>query len=225
VEVLRAHVDRPLAWIPLDQMRAGAGGLVARLGRLAGMVIVADAETDADLDALIEAALTSGLELLLVGSAGLGRALASRLSLLAEETPLRPEGRWLLVAGSRHPATRAQVAAARAAGLAVIAAPDEPAPDGPAVARRLAAEARDRLARERFDGVAVTGGTTALELCRALGADGVDLVGPPRPGLALGRLRSTRHRDLMLLTKAGGFGEPDLLVSMLSPALVPERRS
>jgi hypothetical protein len=29
----------------------------------------------------------------------------------------------------------------------------------------------------------------------------------------------------MLLTKAGGFGEPDLLVSMLSPALVPERRS
>jgi D-threonate/D-erythronate kinase len=225
VDVLRARVDRPLAWIPLDQVRASAGGLVARLGRLAGTVVVADAETDADLDALVEAALTSGIELLLAGSAGLGRALASRLSLLAEPTVLHAEGRWLLVAGSRHPATRAQVAAARAAGLAVIAAPDEAVSDSAGVARRLAAEAHDRLAREAFDGVAVTGGETALALCHALGADGIDLVGPPRPGLALGTLRSARHHGLALLTKAGGFGEPDLFVSMLLPVLAPGRRS
>jgi uncharacterized protein YgbK (DUF1537 family) len=157
--------------------------------------------------------------LLLSGAAGLGRALALRLSLLAGEVELRPEGRWLLVAGSRHPATRAQVAAARAAGLSVVSAPDEPAPDRGAVARRLATEARDRLAREGFDGIAVTGGETALALCQALGAEGIELIGPPRPGLALGRLRSARHPGLPLLTKAGGFGEPDLFVSMLLPVL------
>jgi uncharacterized protein YgbK (DUF1537 family) len=219
VDLLRARVDRPLAWVPLDQVRAGAASLAARIGRLAGTVIVADAESDADLDTLVDAALASGVSLLLVGAAGLGRALAARLSLLAEEVELSPEGRWLLVAGSRHPATRAQVVAARAAGLTVVSAPDEPARDRGDVARRLAAEARELLECQDFDGVAVTGGETAIALCEALGAETIDLIGPPRPGLALGRLRTPRRPALSLLTKAGGFGEPDLFVSLLVPVL------
>ncbi|HMH51679.1 MAG TPA: four-carbon acid sugar kinase family protein [Candidatus Acidoferrum sp.] len=215
VDVLRARIDRPLAWIPLDQVRAGAARLTPRIGRLAGTVIVADAETDADLETLVDAALGSGIAMLLAGSAGLGRALACHLSLLRENVELSPGGRWLLVAGSRHPATCAQVAAARAAGLCVIAAPDAPADDRHAVARRLAAEARTLLERESFDGVAVTGGETARALCEALGADAIELIGPPRHGLALARLSTPRHPALPLLTKAGGFGEPDLFVSML----------
>jgi uncharacterized protein YgbK (DUF1537 family) len=224
VDLLRSGVDRPLAWIPLDQVRAGARGLAARISRLTGTVVVSDAETDADLDALVEAALASAVPLLFVGAAGLGRALAACLSLLADEVAA-PEGRWLLVAGSRHPATRAQVAAARSAGLPVIAAPSEPAGDGAEVARQLALDARNRLARGRFDGIAISGGETARALCEALGADGIDVVGAPRPGLALGRLRSARRRDLALLTKAGGFGEPDLFVSMLTPVLARSRRA
>src|SRR5205085_1333260 len=55
VDLLRPQLDRPLAWIPLGRVREGGSALTARLVRLAGMVIVADAETDADLDALIEA--------------------------------------------------------------------------------------------------------------------------------------------------------------------------
>lgn len=217
VETLRARVDRPLAWLPLDQARAGAASLAPHIRRLAGTVIVADAETDADLDALVDAALEADLPLLLAGAAGLGRALASRLSLLPGGIEV-PEGRWLLVAGSRHPATRAQVEAARDAGLSVVSPSDEPQPDRQAVARRLAAEAGDRLAREAFDGVAVTGGDTALALCEALGAAGIELIGAPRPGLALGRLLSPRHPAPPILTKAGGFGGPDLWVSMLAPA-------
>lgn len=214
VDVLRARVDRPLAWIPLDEVRAGAELLARRIDRLAGTVIVADAETDADLEALVDAALASGPAPLLVGSAGLGRALASRLSLLPKDVELSA-GRWLIVAGSRHPATRAQVDAARAAGLCVVAAPDQPADDRHAVARRLAAEARARLEREAFDGVAVTGGETARALCEALGATAIALIGPPRPGLALIRLSTPRYPALPMLTKAGGFGEPDLFASML----------
>jgi uncharacterized protein YgbK (DUF1537 family) len=225
VDVLRARIDRPLAWIPLDQARAGAASLAARIGRLAGTVIVADAEHDADLDTLVDAALTSGVALVLVGAAGLGRALASRLSLLAENVALRPQGRWLLVAGSRHPSTRAQVEAARAAGLCVVAAPPQPIADRREVARRLAAEAQAWLARETFDGIAVTGGETAIALCETLGAEGIELIGPPRPGLALGRLRTADRPPLPLLTKAGGFGEPDLFVSMLVPVRARRTRS
>ena len=215
VDILRARVDRPLAWIPLDEVRAGAARLAPKIGRLAGTVIVADAETDADLDALVDAVLASELALLLVGAAGLGRALATRLGLLREDVELSPVGRWLLVAGSQNPVTRAQVNAARSAGLCVVSAPDAPEADRHAVARRLASEARAQLDNEDFDGVAVTGGETAWALCEALGARAIELIGPPRPGLALGRLVRRGHPALPLLTKAGAFGEPDLFASLL----------
>jgi len=223
VDVLRAHVDRPLAWISLDHVRAGVYSLAARIGRLAGTVMVADAETDADLDALAAGALAGPPGLVLAGAAGLARALAARLALLAKDVTVDPRGRWLVVAGSRHPATRAQIVAARAAGLRVLATPDESARDPRALARRLAGEARDLLARESFDGVAVTGGETAIALWKALGAEGLDLLGAPRPGLALGRLRLPRRPALTLLTKAGGFGDPDLFVSLLVANLARSR--
>ena len=62
----------------------------------------------------------------------------------------------------------------------------------------------------------MTGGETARALCEALGTAAIELIGPPRPGLALCRLSTPRHPDLLMLSKAGGFGEPDLFASMLS---------
>jgi uncharacterized protein YgbK (DUF1537 family) len=214
VDLLRPTIDRPLAWVPLDQVREGADALAARLGRLAGTVAVADAETDDDLGRLVEAA--GGLEPppLMVGSAGLARALARRLGVLAEQVALPTGGRWLIVAGSRHPATRRQIAAARAAGLAVVASPDADADDRQAVATWLAEEARRRLERETFDAVLTTGGQTAVALFAALGAERIDLIGAPAPGLALGYLRAPRWPALPVVTKAGGFGPPDLLVTL-----------
>jgi uncharacterized protein YgbK (DUF1537 family) len=79
----------------------------------------------------------------------------------------------------------------------------------------LATEAADILAQEPFDLVAVTGGQTAVALYRALGAERIDLVGAPGPGLALGYLRTPGHPALPILTKAGAFGAPDLFVSLL----------
>src|SRR5690606_3920081 len=106
---------------PLVEVRAGQAALSARLGRLRGTVALADAETDADLAALVDAALALDPAPLLVGSAGLGQALAGRLGLLADRVDLPPARRWLVVAGSRHPATRRQIEAARAAGMRVLA--------------------------------------------------------------------------------------------------------
>lgn len=215
VDLLRRELDRPLAWIPIDQVRAGPVALTARLQRLAGTVAVADAETDDDLTALVNAALALATPPLLIGAAGLARALAARLGLLAESVELPPARRWLIVAGSRHPVTRAQIAMAREAGMQVLTTSESDAPEPARVAARLADEAKHVLERDAVDIVAVTGGLTAVALYRALQAERFDLAGPPRPGLAFGHLRAPRHPDLAVLTKAGGFGPPDLFVSLL----------
>ncbi len=217
VDAIRPEIDRPLAWIPLAEVRAGTPALAARLTRLAGTIAVADAEIDADLDALVAAALAADDPPLLAGSAGLARPLARHLGLLAG--PAAPAaGRWLIVAGSLHPATRRQVAEARRAGMRVLATPEREEGDRIRAVATLAAEAARVLAREPFDLVVVTGGETAVALYRALGARRIDLVGAPAPGLALGSLQAPGRPALAVMTKAGGFGPPRLLVSLLEAA-------
>src|SRR5439155_759662 len=215
VDLLRPQLDRPFAWIPLGRVREGGRPLTARLVRLAGMVIVADAETDADLDTLVEAVLELDSPPLLVGAAGLALALARRLGLAAARVDPPTGERWLIVAGSQHPATRRQVEAARQAGLTVLATPDAPQPDRAGAVTDLAAQARARLDAGPVDVVLVTGGETLVALYHALGAERLDLEGAPRPGLALGRLRAPGREPLTVVTKAGGFGEPDLFVSLV----------
>ena len=219
VYLLRPQLDRALAWIPIDQLRAGPEALAARVRRLSGTVIVADAESDADLDALVDAALAAAPEPLLVGSAGLARALAARLGLLGERAELPAGGRWLVVAGSLHPATRRQIREARAAGLAVLATPERASGDRAEAVARLIEQATAALQREPWDLIVVTGGETAVALWTALGAERLDLVGAPAPGLALGQLRVPGREPLAVLTKAGGFGPADLLVSLQKEAV------
>ena len=64
--------------------------------------------------------------------------------------------------------------------------------------------------------MAVTGGDTAVALYRELDAERIELLGAPLPGLALGRLRRADGRELRLLTKAGGFGAPDLFARLMA---------
>jgi uncharacterized protein YgbK (DUF1537 family) len=218
VDLLRPQLDRPLAWISLDKVRGARTALSEQLGRLSGTVVVADAETDEDLDALADAALAQPRAPLMVGAAGLAHSLARRLDLLAPHVEVPAGERWLIVAGSLHPATRRQIELAREAGLTVLATPDTPVDRAAAVAE-LVALARERLEAERYDVVLVTGGETAVALYRALGAERLDLDGAPRPGLAIGRLRLPGRAALPLVTKAGGFGPPELFVSLAREAV------
>lgn len=213
-DLLASQVARPLAWMLLDEVREGPGLAARRLGALEGSIVLAESETDADLDTLAAAALASNPPPLLVGSAGLAGAVARRLGRHAGPVALPPAARWLIVAGSRHPVTRRQAAAARAHGLDVLTTEDMDAGDRRAVARALAARARAALERDGADLVLATGGETAVALAEMLGAEHIDLVGVPRPGLALGHLRIPGRPALPLLTKAGAFGEDDLFVSL-----------
>jgi D-threonate/D-erythronate kinase len=222
VELLRAQFERPLAWLPLEAVRGGVGPLAERLGRLRDAVVLADAETDGDLETLVDAAMSGAAEPLLVGSAGLARPLARRLGVLSEQVALPAARRWLIVAGSRHPVTRRQIAAATAAGMNVLASPEADEGDRGQAARRLAEKARRVIETEAVDLVAVTGGETAVALLEALGCEQVDLVGAPRAGLALGYLGAPGYPPLPVLTKAGGFGPDDLFVSLVRESTARE---
>jgi uncharacterized protein YgbK (DUF1537 family) len=131
--LFRATVGgRPVQGLGLDIVRRGPAATCAALNAPAGAILVADAETDADLATLAGAAVRCGLKLL-CGSAGLARALADALPHLpavsmpqlpprAAGLPLRhrPRGPVLVVAGSRHPGAARQVESARQRGAEVV---------------------------------------------------------------------------------------------------------
>ena len=124
---LRLLFGERAALLPLEMVRGSETHLRSALRGAAGMLI-ADAENEADLLLLARAALVEGVRLW-CGSAGLASALATCLGpgpVAPAGVPPQPPhttGHFLTIAGSLHPATTAQVAAAQRAGAVVIQPP------------------------------------------------------------------------------------------------------
>jgi D-threonate/D-erythronate kinase len=198
-----------------------------------------DAIDEEDLAATVHAGRGLTAPLLWIGTAGLARALAgpsAPAGLTALPTPL------LLVIGSHHPVTLAQVAqlAAHAASAATtirldsadLAAAVESLAAALATQRRaalvfalpdgtgaeIAGPLFDRvmaLAIERVPlprSLVVTGGATLFRLARALEARSLLVRGELMPGIAVSRLEGGRWPGATVLSKSGAFGAPDLLV-------------
>jgi uncharacterized protein YgbK (DUF1537 family) len=226
----------PVVTLDLDDVRAGGEKIAHVLERSRGALVAADAETDADLASLAEAAL-SVPGTLAAGSAGLGRALSQALGYAAPFVALPRGPARLVVVGSLHPASRAQldglegvatvradaaghtdpapaIAALASGRPAVVASVSAPAARE-AVARHVAQAVAHILAGSRPALVAVTGGDTAYAVLHALRPERFDLLGAPADGLALGRLALAGGREIVLLTKAGGFGAADLFATIV----------
>jgi D-threonate/D-erythronate kinase len=246
-EIVRHGAGRPVSVLSLARVRGEPEHLAQALGAARGGIVVADAERDDDLDRLARAAVGRP-DVALAGSAGLARAVAMALGHAGPPAPL-PEGRaWLIVAGSLHPATRAQLQRLEAAGVTgvrlggagdpatapLIAQIKEGRPvfittehpstgatgERPAMASRLARVAARVLAESRPDLVAVTGGETAVALLRVIGAAHVEISGAPASGLALGdAIADVSSSAVPLLTKAGGFGPPELFLALMRGGL------
>jgi uncharacterized protein YgbK (DUF1537 family) len=237
VEILSSPSGRTVSLISLKEVRGPLEELARALVMRTGLV-VADAEVDQDLDALALAAIDLP-GVLLAGSAGLAGAAARAWGFAAPVLPAPATGGWLVVAGSRHPATRAQVDALEASGSAgarldgarepdlakVVAALRAGKPaflsinaglEGAAqdIAARLAGAVKRVLAEVSPALLVLTGGETAHAVMRALAAHRLELTGAPSSGLALGRLVVDSTSTIPILTKAGGFGPPDLFVAL-----------
>ena len=195
-----------------------------------------DAVTEQDLRAIVDAGRRLAGPLLWVGAAGLARALADPPKPIATTLPAP----LLVVIGSHHPVTLAQIerllahapeaiatiaagadvaAAIAAVGAAlnagraglVLALPDGTGAD---VAGPLFDRVLD-LATRRLPmpaSLVVSGGATLFRLARALGARSLVVTGEAMPGVARSRLEGGRWPGATVISKSGAFGTPDLLV-------------
>ncbi len=91
---------------------------------------------------------------------------------------------------------------------------DKVVPDAPMVANALATVAHRLINELDIGSIVVTGGDTAQALMAELEISSVDLAGELLPGIAVGVIPH-RKRNFKLVTKAGGFGDPELFVTLM----------
>ncbi len=195
-----------------------------------------DAETDADLAAVVAAGRALPGRVLWCGSGGLAGALAG--GLLPPVPVLRPP--LLALIGSDHPASVAQLSAAwayvhrivrgdaeeaapiarrlaRASAAVAVVAP--PGADRPTVGRHIAAAFAALLTfLDRPGTLFVAGGETLRRVCDSLGAERLDVDGELVPGVPASIVRGGRWGGLRVISKSGAFGDAGLLLGLLRPA-------
>jgi uncharacterized protein YgbK (DUF1537 family) len=113
--------------------------------------------------------------------------------------------------------TLQRIGSAPANAPIVLAAPSSPVvgDQSTVLLPRLIELAGHVMKRVRVLGVVATGGATTRELCDHWGAGGLDLVDEIAPGIALGAVNGGAHDGLALVTKAGGFGDVNALVTIV----------
>jgi uncharacterized protein YgbK (DUF1537 family) len=76
-----------------------------------------------------------------------------------------------------------------------------------AAAEMLAGVAKSMLTQLPVSGIVVTGGDTALALCRALGVTALRPLGEIQPGIPAAAFVGGMYANLRVVSKAGGFGD------------------
>lgn len=183
----------------------------------AGDAAVVDAVDDAAVEAAV-AVLAEWPDVVLVGTARVLAALVARDApahrVAASGPGIALERPVLVVAGSAHPVSRAQVVQVRHAAMPsvhVLAAPVERRDDPAAVVATLAAEARRSVGALGIATVVVLGGDTAEAL---IGDQVVHVHGSLGVGIARGTVTIGGH-EVTLVSKPGAFGDADTVAALL----------
>jgi len=192
-------------------------------------MVVLDAICDDDLGRIAAAGLALDMRILWAGSAGLASALARTLPAGPQSRP-RPsrQGPVVFCIGSDHRVTVAQQAALVRERQAMLV------DRGPAAAARMEAALRrgqhvvvrmprgevsaewlqEPAAWARASALVLSGGDTAAQLCRAAGAQRIDLLDEIIPGVPCGTIRGGVFDGIAVATKSGGFGGADALIQI-----------
>lgn len=192
-----------------------------------------DADTDADLAAIVAAGRAAAGPVLWCGTGGLAAVLAGVAPPTGDDFPPPDLPRPLLgLFGTHHPSTLAQLAP-----LSTLSADDRPAirtalardgvalvtsglPEGldpAAAADEIALRFGDlALALRRPASLIVSGGETLRALCERLGAERLDLTGQIVLGVPASILRGGPWDGVRVVSKSGAFGKPPLLGRLLA---------
>ena len=203
-------------------------------GLPADRLVIADAQTEADLNRAVERMSATKGPWVAVGSGALARPVAAHrggVSRSSTAAAVITSGPALLVCGSAHAANRRQaetltrargvsvrevrpaaasilgpeVAAVLEAGTGVALIVEETRGDSAIIRHTLAATVKDVLDRTTVHRLLLTGGETAFAVCRALQIDALAFADEIEPGLSLAHV-GTGARALRLAIKPGGFG-------------------
>ncbi len=196
-------------------------------------IYVCDAETDEQVAQAAKAFAHSGKLRLAAGPAAFAGRLADHMA-ASQSPPLLPRNlrNGLIVSGSRNKVSEEQLRHAAQNGF-VAAAPAEDPPVlekggwailkladlSPETAIEFAARAgkivRELLDQKKPDALVVFGGDTAYSIISELGRPSIQPLGEVIEGIPVSSIKAGRNSEgLYLITKAGGFGPPDVLISM-----------
>ena len=201
-----------------------------------------DAETDAELDAVVASVRLLPGRVLWCGSAGLAGALAGHGAVPVPSLP----GPVLALVGSDHPVSVAQLSTAwkqvhritrggaeeaapiarrLARGDAAVAVVVPPGVSRDAAAEHIAASFGRLLAGlDRPGTLVVAGGETLRGVCDSLGATMLEVDGELEPGVPASLLRGGRWHGLRVVSKSGAFGDSLWLARLLAPRRDGDRR-
>ena len=195
---------------------------------------IADSEVDADLTRIVETFASRISRVLMVGSAGLTRALASVFfgGHPAPAAPRHVTGTIVFAVGSRAARSAEQVEALAAEpdtrvlrapngrlrraeipaalNLVLKATADDAGHEGDAesVAADMAKHAIEIVRSAQAQALVATGGDTAIAILAASDNPALQVLGDLMPGIPYARIRLD-GTSLWLVTKAGGFGGRD----------------
>ncbi len=68
----------------------------------------------------------------------------------------------------------------------------------------------------RINNLIITGGDTAIGVCKVLGINSLNMLDEVLPGISLSSVNNDKYGDIRLITKAGGFGEEDTLYQLVT---------
>jgi D-threonate/D-erythronate kinase len=217
----------PLASGDLRVIVPGAvTGTLDQVGSVSLMLL--DATTDSDLDAIAHHAAAAGAQTLVVGSGGLAAAVARCWAVDRSPTPPPTigTGRILMAASSLHPVTTEQLrllsTTAEAAHVDVLAAPSGAITTPSAAAAALAARVSAALADPTYGALIIVGGDGAAAILARLSTDRVFIDGALSGGCPTGIVVGGTADGLRVVTKSGGFGTPDTLATIIAQLRGPD---
>lgn len=171
-----------------------------------------DAETDADLDAIVVRGRALPGRVLWAGTGGLAGALAGHRSAPRPDLP-RP---ILALIGSDHPVTLAQIAALpEPIRPRVVTCQLRPGIDRREARRQIAGTFAEILRGQRPGTLFVSGGATLRDLCDALSVNYLQVDGELEPGVPTSIMRGGEWDGQRLVSKSGAFGEAGFLARLL----------